>query len=146
MSNKGVVTYSARIAEVTNKTPNKKFLRFWRMAFLCCNSLVKTFSNVFVFCNEMVSMIVSFYFFTTKLLLSLPSSSIANDELFGSVWDSLLEVSDVSASDEKETSLDKTGVELDGDDELAWASVRGTTTKMVATIKDKEKYPNRRRR
>ena len=94
----------------------------------------------------MVSMIVSFYFFTTKLLLSLPSSSIANDELFGSVWDSLLEVSDVSASDEKETSLDKTGVELDGDDELAWASVRGTTTKMVATIKDKEKYPNRRRR
>jgi hypothetical protein len=32
------------------------------------------------------------------------------------------------------------------EEEVAWARVSGTTTKMVATIKDKEKYPNRRRR
>jgi hypothetical protein len=100
MSNKGVETYKAKIAEVMNKTPSKKFLRFWRMTFLCCNSLVKTFSNVFVFCNEMVSMLFSFYFFTTKLMLSSSSSSVAEAELFGSCWDSLLDVIDVSVSDE----------------------------------------------
>jgi hypothetical protein len=32
------------------------------------------------------------------------------------------------------------------EEEVAWARVSGTTTTMVATIKDKEKYPNRRRR
>jgi hypothetical protein len=34
-------------------------------------------------------------------------------------------------------------LEVDEEDELAWARVSGTTTKMVATIKDNEKYPNR---
>jgi hypothetical protein len=68
------------------------------------------------------------------------------NELFGSVCDSLLEVVDVSVSDEEETSLEETVIELVFKEEVAWARVSGTTTKMVATIKDKEKYPNRRRR
>ena len=76
----------------------------------------------------------------------MPSSSVAEDELFGSVWDSLLDVVDGSISDEGATSLEEGGIELELDEEVAWASVSGTTTKMVATIKDKEKYPNRRRR
>lgn len=146
MSNKGVETYNAKIAEAINKTPSKKFLRFWRMIFLCCSSLVKTFSNVFVFCNEMVSMLISFYFFPTKLWLLSSSSSLAEDELLGSVWDSLLDVDDGSISDEEATSLEVAGIELMLAEEVAWASVSGKTTKMVATIKDKEKYPNRRRR
>ncbi len=79
-------------------------------------------------------------------MLTLPSSSLSEDELFGSVCDSLLAVDDVTSSDEEETSLDDVGIELVLDEEVAWASVSGTTTKMVATIKDKEKYPNRRRR
>ena len=68
------------------------------------------------------------------------------DELVGSVWGSLLDVDDVSGSDEEETSLEGAAIELVFDEEVAWARVSGTTTKMVATIKDKEKYPNRRRR
>jgi hypothetical protein len=65
--------------------------------------------------------------------------------VIGSIEVSLLEVIDVSVSDEdEETSLVEGVFEVD--DELAWASVSGTTTKMVATIKDNEKYPNRRRR
>jgi hypothetical protein len=79
-------------------------------------------------------------------MLTLSSSSLSGDELFGSVWDSLLDVNDVSVSDEEATLLEEAGIELVLDEEVAWASVSGTTTKMVATIKDKEKYPNRRRR
>lgn len=71
---------------------------------------------------------------------------MTEDELFGSVWDSLLDVDDGSISDEEATSLKEAGIEFVLDEEVAWASVSGTTTKMVATIKDKEKYPNRRRR
>lgn len=79
-------------------------------------------------------------------MLTLSSSSLSGDELFGSLWDSLLAVDDVTSSDEEDTSLDDVGIELVVDEEVAWARVSGTTTKMVATIKDKEKYPNRRRR
>jgi hypothetical protein len=58
----------------------------------------------------------------------------------GSGWDSLLEVLDVSVSDnEEETSLVEDTLELELDEELAWARVSGTTTMMVAIIKDKEK-------
>lgn len=71
---------------------------------------------------------------------------MAEDELFGSVCDSLLDVDDGSVSDEEANSLEDGGLELVLDEEDAWASVSGKTTKMVATIKDKEKYPNRRRR
>lgn len=79
-------------------------------------------------------------------MVTLPSSSMTIDELFGSVWGSLLDVDDVSCSDEEETSLEEAGIELVFEEEVAWARVSGTTTTMVATIKDKEKYPNRRRR
>jgi hypothetical protein len=66
--------------------------------------------------------------------------------VIGSIEVSLLEVIDVSVSDEdEETSLVEGLFEVDVD-ELAWASVSGTTTKIVATIKDNEKYPNRLRR
>ena len=58
----------------------------------------------------------------------------------GSGWDSLLEVLDVSVSDdEEETSLVEDTLELELDEELACARVSGTTTMMVAIIKDKEK-------
>ena len=79
-------------------------------------------------------------------MVTLPSSSMTIDELFGLVWGSLLNVDDVSCSDEEETSLEEAGIELVFEEEVAWARVSGTTTTMVATIKDKEKYPNRRRR
>jgi hypothetical protein len=65
----------------------------------------------------------------------------------GSDWVSLLEIKDISGSDDEEdTSLVEGVRELELDDVIAWASVKGTTTMMVAIIKDKEKYPNRLRR
>jgi hypothetical protein len=94
----------------------------------------------------MVSIIFSFYFYIFKLNLKTLSSCVSVDKLVDSVWDSLLELIEVSASDEVETSLVEGSLELEFVDELAWARVSGTTTKMVATIKDNEKYPNRLRR
>jgi hypothetical protein len=44
---------------------------------------------------------------------------------------------------EDETSLIEGAEELETKEELAWAKVSGTTTMIVATIKDNEKYPNR---
>jgi hypothetical protein len=43
------------------------------------------------------------------------------------------------SDDEEETSLVEDTLELELDEELAWARVSGTTTMMVAIIKDKEK-------
>jgi hypothetical protein len=81
------------------------------------------------------------------MVLTFTYPSDLKDGMTGSVSSSLLVIMDVSASDdEEETSLVEGETELELDDVLAWASVSGTTTKMVATIKDKEKYPNRLRR
>jgi hypothetical protein len=81
------------------------------------------------------------------MVLTFTPPSETYDGLIGSCSVSLLEIIEVSASEEEEeTSLDEVVLELDIDDELAWARVRGTTTMMVAIIKDNEKYPNRLRR
>ena len=81
------------------------------------------------------------------MFLTFKSPPDSIDGMTGSVSVSLLTTIDVSTSDEEETSLEDAGIELILDDEeVAWARVSGTTTTMVATIKDKEKYPNRRRR
>ena len=80
------------------------------------------------------------------MVLTFKSPPDSIDGMTGSVSVSLLTTIDVSTSDEEETSLKEAGIELVLEEEVAWARVSGTTTTMVATIKDKEKYPNRRRR
>ena len=80
------------------------------------------------------------------MVLTFKSPPDSIDGMTGSVSVSLLTTIDVSTSDEEETSLEEAGIELVLEEEVAWARVSGTTTTMVATIKDKEKYPNRRRR
>lgn len=80
------------------------------------------------------------------MVLTFTSPLVSFVGMTGSVWESLLKTIDVSASDEEVNSLVEDGIELVLDGDIAWASVSGTTTKMVATIKDKEKYPKRRRR
>jgi hypothetical protein len=66
----------------------------------------------------MVSIIFSFYFYIFKLNLKTLSSCVSVDKLVDSVWDSLLELIEVSASDEVETSLVEGSLELEFVDEL----------------------------
>lgn len=102
------------------------------------------------------------YEFNTKVFLGINSPSESPEDGSISTKVSLLETRDESSLEvEKEisledeikelasedvTSLNEGGEELETNDELAWARVKGTTTMIVATIKDNEKYPNRLRR